>query len=128
MNLKDLARTAKPKHRTPLSVTQRRHGAVTVFEFTGDLDLKSLPTAKKAIADLDMHKEPPRVVIDLAAVEFIDSSGLGWFIGTLKHLRERRGDLRLARLNAYMLGIVKLINMHMIIDLHESVEAALESF
>jgi anti-sigma B factor antagonist len=38
------------------------------------------------------------LVVDLSGLEFIDSSGLGVLVGSLKHMREREGQLVLAGL------------------------------
>jgi anti-sigma B factor antagonist len=46
----------------------------TVVAVSGDLDLGSAPALESALADLAPFARP--VVIDLAGVEFIDSSGM----------------------------------------------------
>ena len=143
MNLKDLAtgNFKAPKKRT-LDITEKKVGDIHVLHFSGDLDIKTLPKAKEHLEGL-LHPEagkkgkgkaapkaagPLRVIIDLEEVEYIDSSGLGFFIGGLKKLKEQKGDLKLAHLNAYMMGIVKLINMHYIIEIHENTQKAIKSF
>ena len=84
--------------------------------------------APAATSKLAAPTGPLKIIIDLEDVEYIDSSGLGFFIGTLKKVKELKGDLKLAHLNAYMMGIFKLINMHYIIEIHENLEKAIKSF
>jgi anti-sigma B factor antagonist len=126
-----------PKRRA-LDIREEQIDAITVLHFSGDLDIKTLPKARAAIDALVGEKKagkkaakkdgPPNAIIDLEDVEYIDSSGLGFLIGTLKKLKERKGNLKLANLNAYMMGIFKLINMHYILEIHEGLDKALKSF
>lgn len=151
MNLKDLAHGnfKAPKKRT-LDIDEKEVGGIHILRFSGDLDIKTLPKAKEHLDALISPAPrkakstttktttktrvpapaagPVRVVIDLEEVEYIDSSGLGFFIGSLKKVKEHKGDLKLAHLNAYMMGIFKLINMHYIIEIHENTEKAIKSF
>lgn len=150
MNLKDLAKADfKAPKRRALDISEEMVSGIRVMHFSGDLDIKTLPKAKEHLEALlggeapsksakakpakgkakgEVAAGPPRVVIDLEDVEYIDSSGLGFFIGSLKKLKEHKGDLKLAHLNAYMMGIFKLINMHYIIEIHENIDKAIKSF
>jgi len=129
----------KPK---ALTISSERRGDVWVLHFTGDLDIKSLPLAKKTVGELidgslpDTKKPrskkdgpvgPLQLVIDLEAVDYIDSSGLGFLIGSLKRIKELKGNLKLALLNAYMMGIFRLINMHYIIEVYDDLNKAVNS-
>jgi anti-anti-sigma factor len=147
LNLKELTRGMSlpaVAKRSTLSVTRSKKGRIQVLHFSGDLDMRTLSQAREAIGEiLDPEPArrpakgkkaaarppgPPNVVIDLSKVEYIDSSGLGFFIGSLKKIKEFKGSLKLANLNAYMLGIFRLINMHYIIDVFDDLEKAVSSF
>ena len=136
MNLKDLATAHFKAHKKrALDIAEELVSGVRVLRFSGDLDIKTLPKAKKHFDGLLDGKPakgkvagPLKIVIDLEETEYIDSSGLGFFIGSLKKVKEQKGDLKLAHLNAYMMGIFKLINMHHIIEIHENLEKAIKSF
>jgi anti-anti-sigma factor len=127
-----------------LTISSDRKGKVSVLRFSGDLVLKSLPQAKKAVGELidatlpdgaaakkrskkDASTGPLQLVIDLEDADFIDSSGLGFLIGSLKRIKELKGNLKLARLNAYMMGIFRLINMHYIIEVYDDLDKAVQS-
>ena len=57
---------------------------------TGELDLFTAPRLREAVVDAtDAGAED--VVVDLAGVGFIDSSGLGVLVACLKRMRERGG-------------------------------------
>ena len=63
------------------------------------------------------------VVLDLSAVVFMDSSGLGALVGVLKQCG-RRGDLALAGVGASVLELLKLTRMDRVFALHDSVDGA----
>ena len=59
-----------------VTVSLIRHGTRLVVVLDGDLDMASAPGALAAIDQLLTEPLPGRVVIDLARVGFLDSSGL----------------------------------------------------
>jgi anti-sigma B factor antagonist len=100
---------------------------VTVMRPHGRLDLVTAPGVKQQIAETiaDGHV---RLVIDLASVTFIDSSGLGLLIGSLKAARIAGGDLRIARPTEQARVILELTTLDQILQPHGSLEEALGVF
>ncbi len=99
----------------------------TVLSLIGDLDMWTLPQAKERINGL-VQEGRSKIVLDLERMNYIDSSGLGFFIGTLKKLRDNGGDLVLINLNAYIYGIFKLIQLQHIIKTYDSLADAEKEF
>lgn len=84
--------------------------------------------AAVAIRFKDLMREqsgdaPPRVVLDLGAVEFIDSSGLGAIVAAMKQMDGRR--LELAAVTPAVDKVFRLTRIDSIFTIHPSVEAAL---
>lgn len=67
----------------------------TVVPVRGDLDFYSAPLFAESVRSL-AAPGPRRVVLDLADVEFMDSTGLRLLLGVSRDLREAGGALRLA--------------------------------
>jgi anti-anti-sigma factor len=63
---------------------ERRNGAVVV-RLVGEIDLYNASEVGSALGEIT-REEPPRVVIDLAEVEFVDSTALGTLIEARKQL------------------------------------------
>jgi anti-sigma B factor antagonist len=59
------------------------------FRLSGELDLFSVEALRTALGP-ELHGT---VVLDLAAVDFIDDSGLGLMVATIKRLRQQGGTL-----------------------------------
>lgn len=73
----------------PLFVTWNRYGSdVLVVALAGELDGANVETARRAIADAGSEAEEEILVVDLSALEFIDSAG----IALLVSLAEFGGD------------------------------------
>jgi anti-anti-sigma factor len=61
----------------PLFVGRRRYGSeVLVVSLAGELDQSNVGSARRAIAEFTAGSEDEILVIDLSALEFIDSSGI----------------------------------------------------
>ena len=66
---------------------------------------------------------PGRIILDLSRVDFIDSSGLGAIVASMKQLGGRRLDL--AGLSPNVEKVFRLTRMDTIFAIHPSVDAAL---
>ena len=110
-------------------VFERKDGpkGYVVLSLIGDLDMWTLPQAKERVNSL-VQEDKVKIVLDLEKMNYIDSSGLGFFIGTLKKLRDKGGDLVLINLNAYIYGIFKLIQLQHIIKTYDSLDEAAKNF
>ena len=68
-----------------------------VVTLRGELDAHDAPRLRagfaKAAEMAGELAEGPRVVLDLTAVTFLDSTGLGTIVGALRRLREAEGEL-----------------------------------
>jgi len=65
-----------------------------------------------------------RIAVDLAGIEFIDSSGLGALINGLKTARQAGGDLRIAAPNDQVKLVLQLTNMQRLLTAYDSAETA----
>ncbi|MCL1869301.1 MAG: STAS domain-containing protein [Promicromonosporaceae bacterium] len=89
----------------------------------GKFNLVSAPPLKARIDDL-VREGKARIVVDLSAVDFIDSSGLGALIGGLKAARQQGGDLRIAAAGDQVKAVLKLTNLDRILSPYATVEEA----
>jgi anti-sigma B factor antagonist len=76
---------------------------------------------------LAMLQAHTRVVLDMRAVGFVDSSGLGALLACLRHLSARRGHLCLCNLTAPVQALFELMRMHRVITIQPTREDALRS-
>jgi anti-sigma B factor antagonist len=69
-------------------------GGHVVVALRGELDLLYAPAVAAALGDLAARR--PRIILDLARLEFIDASGIAALARGRRHARDAGGDLLLA--------------------------------
>jgi anti-sigma B factor antagonist len=98
---------------------------VVVVQPTGRLNMVAAPALRKQLNDI-VESGGSRLVIDLSAIEFIDSSGLGALIAALKIARKSGGDLRIAAPTRQVCTVLELSNLDRVLRPYESVDSAFD--
>lgn len=110
-----------------MSFEEMDQGTYVMLAPEGKFNLVAAPPIKARIDDL-VAAGKSRIVVDLHAVDFIDSSGLGVLIGGLKSARQQGGDLRIAAAGDQVRAVLKLTNLDRILAPHPTVEEALHDW
>src|SRR5262245_56857340 len=95
-----------------LELAERMVGDVLVLTLAGQMLLDDGDLAFGRRVDELLDRGTVKVVVDLGAVTYIDSSGVGMLAAELKHARARGGDIRLLHLNSRaqrLFGTMKLL-------------------
>lgn len=108
--------------------TTKRDGVVVVVLEKDSLDAKDAPEFKQKMLDMIAKEDAKRVVFDMSRLKFIDSSGLGSFLGISRSLHHRGGGLKLACMSNAVRGMFELVSMHKIFEIFQSVDEAVRSF
>ena len=113
---------AGPPEDVPL-VRTTTEGEAVVVHLAGELDLYNAPQVRAALSEV-VEGAPERVVIDLSAVDFIDSTALGVLIESRAKLPNRQAFLLAApALETRRALQVSGLDRHL--RVHDSVEDAL---
>jgi anti-anti-sigma factor len=107
--------------------SRQADNGVTVVAPTGRLDVAGAPALKDAISEA-LKNGPPRVVLDMEGISFVDSTGLGSVIAALKQIRSSQGDLRLAAPNQQVRVVLELTTLDRVFPYYSTVEEALTGF
>jgi anti-sigma B factor antagonist len=94
-----------------------------VLQPTGRLNMVAAP-AFKSLVEETVAGGRTRIVVDLGAVTFIDSSGLGALIAGLKATRQAGGDLRIADVPEQVMTVLRLTNLDRVLRAHPTVADA----
>lgn len=108
----------------PVAGVSRRDGAVVV-RLQGELDLYNADDVRRALVDL-AEERPERLVIDLGAVQFIDSTALGVLVEGRARMENRRAFL-LAGAAGEARRALEVSGLDRHLGVHDSVDAALEA-
>lgn len=108
-------------HRLGLSTRFESRSVIVAIE--GELDIATAADLQEHIRTaIDDHG--PWLILDLSALEFMDSSGLNVIISAYRNIRERNGSLSLAHLNERVTKIVRMVGLHRQVPVHQTVATA----
>jgi anti-sigma B factor antagonist len=108
-----------------LSIDVSTRETSTVITLSGDIDIQTAPALREQLASLSPAVRI--VVVDLAAVEFLDSSGVGALVGAAAALEEAGGSLRLACPPPQVQKVFRISRLAEVIPIFDDVEEALRS-
>lgn len=95
---------------------------------SGSLDAAAVDSVRREVTSWwEAHPELRYIVVDLAAVGFMDSSGLGALIGMLKRAAARGGDVRLARPRRNVKVVLDITRANQIFTVCDTIEDAIAS-
>lgn len=69
-----------------------------------------------------------KLVLNIAALEFMDSSGIGVILGTMRRARAAGGDVKLAEPTESINSIFELVRMNRLIEIFDNVDSAIDGF
>ena len=102
-------------------------GRAVVLSPSGRLNMTTASLLRQSVA-AEVEGGSARVVLDLAGVAFVDSSGLGAIVGGLKSARQAGGDLRIAAAGEQVRTVLELTNLDRVLRPHDTVEDALSGW
>jgi anti-sigma B factor antagonist len=109
---------------TELAITVEREESATLVALRGDLDLLTAPALRECL--VKVIDEGARIVVDLEAVGFLDSAGLGILVGGLKRARTGGGELELVCSSRDVLKPLEIMGLDRVFTIHPGREAALK--
>lgn len=111
----------------PLELQDRQLGSVVVVKAAGRIVAGS--EAQQVESHVSkLHAECRHLVLDVADVNFIDSSGLGTLVRLVARIRRSGGDLKLCAAPPPVHQLLKLTNLLQVFDVHESEVSAISAF
>jgi anti-sigma B factor antagonist len=99
---------------------------VKIFHPEGRIDGSRVHQFRQEV-DSILEGESALLLIDLSAVPFVDSSGLGAMVSVLKTLRAKGGDIALCSLSEGVKILFKLTRMDKVFEIYENKEAFLST-
>jgi anti-sigma B factor antagonist len=108
---------------TDLDIAVERGETATLVVLRGDLDLVTAPELRECL--VEVIGDGARIVIDLEAVGFLDSAGLGILVGGLKRARTHGGELELVCTGRDVLKPLEITGLDRVFTIHPGRDAAL---
>ena len=110
-----------------MDISTREKGKVLIFDVQGDLDAKSASVLKEKINE-KITDGKSLILINLSAVPYMDSAGLGVLVSGLKNANRLSGDLRIWGLQDKVKSIFELTRLNKVFQIFEDELAAVSSY
>ena len=104
-------------------LVRMEYGGHPVLFVYGEIDVMSAPRLHEALEEL-IGEAPGTLLVDLANVTFIDSTGLGTLVVAHRHLEERGGTLRLVSVPSSVVQLLEVTGLVNRFHLYPDMEAA----
>ena len=109
-----------------MEVTARDAETGVVISVKGDVDLYSSPKVREAILD-SINKKLSPIVMNLAGVTYIDSSGVATLVEGLQLCKEYGGKFRLAEMSERVCEVFRLARLQQVFEICDTEKEALGS-
>ena len=107
-----------------LEITQESVADVLVLHLEGELDTYNCGQLRSALVE-HVEAGENRIVIDMTAVEYIDSTGLGSLVGGLKRVSEHGGTMRIVCNNPQILKVFEITSLNKVFPIFATLPEAL---
>ena len=111
-----------------MTTSVRNVGDVTVVDINGRIVLGDESAAlRHLIAEL-LSKGDRKIVLNLANVNYVDSSGLGALVSSFATVRRQGGELKLVKLPDKVDDLMEVTRLYTVFDIADNEEEAIRSF
>ena len=102
----------------------REEGGAQVVSVRADVDMHRSPELHQVLLDV-CRSEPSRLIVDLASVEYMDSSGVGTLVEVFRRVKSYQGELFLVGMQPRVRGVFEITKLDKFFTIRASVSEAL---
>jgi len=111
-----------------LQGTCRDVGDIAIVDFSGKITLgEGSAMLRKMVRDL-IAAGRRKILLNLADVDYIDSSGIGELVGAYTSVRSASGELKLVYLTKRVHDLIQITRLFTVFDVQPDEAAAVRSF
>ena len=112
-----------------LNINERQAGDVTVLDMSGKITIGEGSVALRTAIRRLLEEGKKRILLNLAGVSYIDSSGIGELVSSYTAIgKEEGGQLKLLNLTQKLRDLLTITKLLTVFDVYESEAEALNSF
>jgi anti-sigma B factor antagonist len=111
-----------------MKATSRQVNGVTIVDLNGRITLgEGSAMLRDIVRDL-VSKGQKSIVLNLAAVSYIDSSGIGELVSAYTTVRNNGGELKLLNLTKKVHDLLQITKLYTVFDIKDDETAAVAAF
>ena len=110
------------------TISTRQVGGVKIVDIRGRIVLgEASASVRDVVCDL-LSKGHKQILLNLGAVDYIDSMGLGSLVGAFVSVRKQGGELKLLNLTNKVTDIMQITKLYTVFDIMNDEAAGVKSF
>ncbi len=111
-----------------MKITTRQVDGVTILDLSGRITLgEGSVQLRDAVRDL-LSKGSKLILLNLADVNYIDSSGIGELVSAYTTVRNQGGELKLLNLTKKVHDLLQITKLYTVFDVKDDEASAIASF
>jgi anti-sigma B factor antagonist len=110
-----------------MQISTRRLDKTAIFDISGDIDLAHSSEVRRVVLIEFRENRTPRVILNLLAVNYIDSSGVASLVEGLKAARDVGSRLILFGLSPIAHEVLQLSKLLKIFEIYDTEDMALQA-
>lgn len=111
-----------------LDIESREVSHVTILDMRGRIVLgDEIEILRDAVKDL-IAQDKKKIILNLAGVDYIDSSGVGELVGSFTRVRNAGGELKLLNLTQKVHDVLHVTKLYTVFDIKDDEFHAVKSF
>lgn len=111
-----------------LQIAVRELSNIAIVHLEGRITLGEGAAAVRQTAKDLVLKGVRRIVFNLEKVQYVDSAGLGEFVGIYVTVRNQGGEVKLVGVNPKLLGLMQVTKLHTVFEVCPDEAAAVAAF
>jgi anti-sigma B factor antagonist len=115
-------------HPMSLTISEREVSHVTILDISGRIVLgPEIGNLRDAVRGL-IKDGKKKIILNLAGVDYIDSSGVGQLVGSFTAVRNAGGELKLLNLTQKVQDVLHVTKLYTVFDIKDDEFTAVKSF
>jgi anti-sigma B factor antagonist len=111
-----------------LDINVRKRSQVQVVQLRGVLRMGPAVDGLRQVLEESMDGGDTRIVLNLAEVTMIDSTGIGLLVRFLATTKNRSGNIKLVQPSKFAVQTLRLVGVLNLFEIFENDDMAVESF
>ena len=111
-----------------LNINERQAGDVTILDMSGKITIGEGSVALRTAIRRLLEEGKKRILLNLAQVSYIDSSGIGELVSSYTAINKESGQLKLLNLTQKLQDLLTITKLLTVFDVYDSEADALNSF
>lgn len=111
-----------------IKISNREVDHVTILDISGRIVLGEETDKLRSTVREMIRKGKKKIILNLAEVDYIDSSGVGELVGSFTAVRNSGGEMKLLNLTPKVHDILNVTKLYTVFDVRDDEFKAVKSF